>query len=175
MDLAKHITWKVEQVTWEEIFPIWQNELWPERPWIRSFTTMINNEDHDMSIKRKAEGNFGFYNGVFFGVKTTDTGKVVACNSGHQCSKTLFRSRGLYVYPEFTGRGMAHSLLAYTAKFAQDNGFEKIWSLPTEKALPIYNQVGYETMSPVEDWESYKKADGETVMRRNAYAEMQLI
>ena len=57
MDLAKHITWKVEQVTWEEIFPIWQNELWPERPWIRSFTTMINNEDHDMSIKRKAEGN----------------------------------------------------------------------------------------------------------------------
>jgi hypothetical protein len=30
-------------------------------------------------------------------------------------------------------------------------------------------------MSPVEDWESYKKADGEMVMRRNAYAEMQLI
>jgi len=27
----------------------------------------------------------------------------------------------------------------------------------------------------VEDWESYEKADGEIVMRRNAYAEMQLI
>ena len=175
MDLANHITWKVEQVTWAEIFPLWHNELWPERPKIRSYTTMINNEDIDMSIKTKAQGNFGFYPGVFFGIKTTDTGQVIACNSGHQCSNTLFRSRGLFVYPEFTGRGMAHSLLAYTAKFAQDNGFEKIWSLPTEKALPIYNQVGYETMSPVEDWESYKKADGEMVMRRNAYAEMQLI
>ena len=175
MALAKHITWKVEEITWAEIFPLWHNELWPERPKIRSYTTMINNEDIDMDIQRKAQGNFGLYNGVFFGIKTTDTGKVVACNSGHQCSKTLFRSRGLYVYPEFTGRGMAHSLLAYTAKFAQDNGFEKIWSLPTEKALPIYNQVGYETMGPVEDWESYEKADGEIVMRRNAYAEMQLI
>jgi N-acetylglutamate synthase-like GNAT family acetyltransferase len=175
MDLAKHITWKVEEITWPEIFPIWQNLLWPERPHFDKYTTMINNKDIDMDIRRKAQANFALYNGVFFGVKTTDTGKVVACNSGHQCSNTLFRSRGLYVYPEFTGRGMAHSLLAYTAKFAQDNGFEKIWSLPTEKALPIYNQVGYETMSPVEDWESYKKADGEMVMRRNAYAEMQLI
>lgn len=175
MDLAKHITWKVEEITWPEIFPIWQNLLWPERPHFDKYTTMINNKDIDMDIRRKAQANFALYNGVFFGIKTTDKGQVIACNSGHQCSRTLFRSRGLYVYPEFTGRGIAHSLLAYTAKFAQDNGFEKIWSLPTEKALPIYNQVGYETMSPVEDWPAYKNAAGEQIIRRNAYVEMQLI
>lgn len=174
MDLAKHITWKVEEITWPEIFPIWQNLLWPERPHFDKYTTMINNKDIDMDIRRKAQANFALYNGVFFGIKTTDKGQVIACNSGHQCSRTLFRSRGLYVYPEFTGRGIAHSLLAYTAKFAQDNGFEKIWSLPTEKALPIYNQVGYETMSPVEDWPAYKNAAGEQTIRRNAYVEMQL-
>lgn len=178
MDLDKHITWEIEEITWDEIFPIWQNLLWPDRvtPNIKCYTPMINNVDVDMNIHRMAKAHFGYYNGIFFGIKTSDAKrKVVACNSAHQCSRTLWRSRGLYVYPEFAGRGIAHSLLAYTAKFARDNGGEMIWSLPTEKALPIYNQVGYETMSPVEDWPAYKNAAGEQTIRRNAYVEMQLI
>lgn len=176
IDLKKHIAWEVQEITWPEIYPIWHQLLWPERvhPPIKSYTPMMNNKDIDMNIHRLAGDRWQFYNGVFFGIKTTDTGKVVACNSGHQCSKTLFRSRGLYVYPEFTRRGMAQSLLAHTALFAQDNGFEKIWSLPTEKAIPTYESVGYEIMSEVEDWPAYKNEDGVQTIRRNAYAEMQL-
>jgi len=174
IDLKKHITWQIEEITYEEIYPIWADKLWPGRPRIKPWSAMINATEYSMQIKRYAESNFGLYGGKFFGIKTTDTGQVIAINSGHQCSKTLFRSRGLFVYPEFTRRGMAQSLLAHTALFAQENGFEKIWSYPHEKAMKIYETVGYTCGEPHEH-QSYKNQDRVDVFRVNAYAELQLI
>ena len=121
------ITYTVEEITWEQIYPIWANKLWPGRVKIKPYTPMINATEYDMTIHKRAADNWMYYNGVFFGIKDPQTGKVIAVNSGHQCSNTLFRSRGLYVFPKYTGHGFAQALLAKTINFAREKGFEKIW------------------------------------------------
>ena len=162
--------WKVEEIEWHEIYPFWSQFLWPGRPQIKPYTPMLNATDKDMNIHKLAGSNFAFYAGVFFGVKTVE-GDIVGVNSGHQCSNTLFRSRGLYVRPEVTGRGIAQALLTHTIEFARENGFKKIWSYPREKAIPTYKAVGYDC-GKAEIHEAYEKEDGTIVKRDNAYAEL---
>lgn len=162
--------WKVEQIEWHEIYPFWSEHLWPGRPNIKPYTPMINATDLDLDIHRKANANFAFYSGVFFGVRTIE-GDIVGVNSGHQCSNTLFRSRGLYVRPEATGRGIAQALLTHTIEFARENGFEKIWSYPRAKSMRTYEAVGFKC-DEVAEHEAYEKEDGTMVYRDNAYAEM---
>ena len=162
--------WKVEQIEWHEIYPFWSDRLWPGRPNIKPYTPMINATDLDPDIHRKANANFAFYSGVFFGVRTIE-GKIIGVNSGHQCSNTLFRSRGLYVHPDATGRGIAQALLQHTVDFARENGFKKIWSYPRARAVRTYEAVGYTCDEPAEH-EAYKKEDGTMVHRDNAYAEL---
>jgi len=162
--------WNVEEITWGEIHPFWALYLWPGRQMIKPWTPMINTTEYDFSITKKAEANFGFYPGVFFGVRTVE-GDIVGVNSGHACSSTLFRSRGLYVRPEVTGRGIAQALLIHTADFARKNGFKKIWSYPRARTIRTYEAAGYTCDKPKEH-EAYKKEDGTMVYRDNAYAEM---
>ena len=165
------ITYTVEEITWAEIYPIWADKLWPGRPIIKPHTPMINATDKDNKINRYADDNFAYYSGVFFGIKDPRNGKVVACNSGHQCSNTLFRSRGLYVFPRYTGHGFAQAVLATTINFARKKGFEKIWSYPRAKTIRTYEAVGFICDEPHEH-EAYTKDDGTLVERDNAYAEL---
>jgi GNAT superfamily N-acetyltransferase len=161
----------LKEIEWGEIYPIWASKLWPGRPKIKSYTPMINATDIDKKIHRYANDNFAYYSGVFFGIKDLQNGKVVACNSGHQCSNTLFRSRGLYVFPKYTGKGLAQLLLQHTINFARKKGFKKIWSYPRDKAIPTYKAVGY-TVGETHEHEAYTKEDGSVLVRPNAYAEL---
>ena len=44
----------VEEITWEEIYPIWSNYLWPGRPNIKPYTPMINATELDLTIHKRA-------------------------------------------------------------------------------------------------------------------------
>ena len=160
----------VEEITWEEIYPIWSNYLWPGRPNIKPYTPMINATELDLTIHKRAADKWMYYHGIFFGIRD-NAGKIIGVNSGHQCSNILFRSRVLYVTPEHTGKGLAQALLKHTIEFAREKEFKKIWSYPRARTIKTYSAVGYICDNPAEH-ESYEKEDGTIVYRDNAYAEL---
>jgi len=86
---------------------------------------------------------------TFFGYIIND--KIVAVNSGHACpNQNNYRSRGLWVDPNYRGKGIARKLLTATIKQGQQEGYTQIWSYPRRSSWPTYQAVGFKLAS---DWE----------------------
>jgi GNAT superfamily N-acetyltransferase len=92
---------------------------------------------HDMTNKT--------YTASFFGYAVND--KIVAVNSGHRCSDNSYRSRGLYVSPEFRKQGIGQKLLIATINQALDEGCKFIWSYPKKSSWGTYAASGFELAS----------------------------
>jgi GNAT superfamily N-acetyltransferase len=129
----------IKRISFEQIFPVWRNQLWPERQSaIETHSVMTwpfqdNPAPIDMHIFQYPPTFWGaFCDGVLVGV-----------NSGHRTSNTQYRSRGLWVDPAYRGRGLAQRLLTMTEYQAMHEGTRMIWSIPRQTALPSYLSVGY--------------------------------
>ncbi|MBX2988530.1 MAG: GNAT family N-acetyltransferase [Bdellovibrionaceae bacterium] len=124
-----------ELIAYEEIFPVWRNHLWPERqdP-IESMSAMTFPSGIDAGVMR-------LYKPSFFGIR--HQGKLIAVNSGHLTSKFDYRSRGLYVDPEFRNQGLAQKLLDAAARQGASEGAILMWSYPRRSALFSYLNFGF--------------------------------
>lgn len=132
----------VKRITFEEIEPVWRLHLWPGRvsP-IETHSAMTwpfegDPEEYDMNIFN--------YTPTFWG-KYVD-GVLVGVNSGHRTSDSHYRSRGLWVHPEYRKLGIAQALLTMTCYEAMHYGCDMIWSLPRKTALPTYTKNGFITV-----------------------------
>lgn len=131
-----------KRITFEEILPIWETELWPGRESaIETHSVMTwpfssNKLTHDMSIFN--------YDVHFWG--TFIDGNLVGVNSGHLTTNTEYRSRGIWVNPEFRGNGIAQQLLEMTKHSAVMAGAEMIWTMPRKTALSTYERFGFKTV-----------------------------
>ena len=137
----------VEEITWEEIYPIWSNYLWPGRPNIKPYTPMINATELDLTIHKRAADKWMYYHGVFFGIRD-NAGKIIGVNSGHQCSNILFRSRGLYVTPEHTGKGLAQALLKHTIEYARKKNLKKYAHIQEQEQSKHIQQLVIYVITP---------------------------
>jgi GNAT superfamily N-acetyltransferase len=132
----------VQQITFEEILPIWKNKLWPNRQSaIETHSAMTwpathPNQPYSMEVFS--------YPAYFFGIYYQDT--LIAVNSGHLTTKKEFRSRGLWVDPLYRGKKLAQKILLITVDQAKCAGAEMIWSIPRLTALPAYQRVGFNTV-----------------------------
>jgi GNAT superfamily N-acetyltransferase len=99
------------------------------------------NQPYDMNVFT--------YPVYFFGIYDLD--KLIAVNSGHLTTITEFRSRGLWVDPEYRGMGLAQRILLATINQAKKEGASIIWSIPRLTALPAYERVGFKTVSGIID------------------------
>jgi GNAT superfamily N-acetyltransferase len=93
----------------------------------------------DMSIYEK-------YEAVFWGAFVN--GSLVGCNSGHKCDEEYFRSRGIYIEPEYRGNGIASSLLNTTCAYASSVGCKYVWCMPRDGSHIVHKKVGFEITSP---------------------------
>ena len=87
-------------LTFEEICKVWQEKLWPNRQSpIETHSAMTwpltNSIPIDMDIFK--------YEPFFYGILEND--ELVAVNSGHKTEKNIYRSRGLWVDPNFRKKG----------------------------------------------------------------------
>ena len=137
----------VQQITFEQITPIWKDKLWPDRvSKIETHSAMTwpsshPNQPYDMNVF-----NYPVY---FFGIYDQD--KLIAVNSGHPTTEQEFRSRGLWVDPCYRGQKLAQQILGATIAQAKQSGAEMIWSIPRLTALPAYEKVGFNTIGNVVD------------------------
>jgi len=96
----------VQVITFTQILPIWKNELWPDR--------MSEIETHSAMTwpKPKAEPyDMGIFSNPVYFWGIYDGGDLIAVNSGHLSSPLEFRSRGLWVHPNYRSLGLSQQLL----------------------------------------------------------------
>lgn len=128
----------IQKITWEEIYEVWSKELWPTRTSkIESTSAMNFLSGYNMDNMKNTPTLFGYVFG----------GKVVGVNSGHRCADGSYRSRGLYVKPQFRGLGLGVALLKATLKQATLEESKFIWSLPRMDSWKTYNSVGFKLAS----------------------------
>lgn len=133
---------RIERLDFETIENIWQTELWPNR------TSAI--ESHS-AMTWPFEGNPEPINMNIFNYPATFLGayidnKLVGVNSGHRTTNEQYRSRGIWVDPDYRKRGVAQMLFLMTAHQAKVEGCEMLWSIPRKTALPAYAKFGFETV-----------------------------
>jgi GNAT superfamily N-acetyltransferase len=112
-------------------------------------------------------GGYDMYNmstvPTFFGYYINDD--LVGVNSGHGCSDNMYRSRGLWVDPDYRGKGIGKQLLIATINQAKLEDATMIWSFPKHTSWKTYNSVGFELAS---DWQRSETSD------ENAYCILEL-
>jgi len=131
----------ITEITFDEIFPIWKNHLWPNRvSQIEPSSAMNFLGGYDIAnMKNKC---------FYFAYKINDD--IVGVNSGHLCKDKSFRSRGLYVFPEHRGNNIGVSLLKHTIRQARNLNSNYCWSYPKKSSWKTYNESGFMLAS---DWE----------------------
>ncbi len=133
---------KATKISFEQICNVWKTELWPERvsaiepQSVMTWPFEGTPEQYDMNIFE--------YNPVFWGVYIDN--KLVGVNSGHRTTDTQYRSRGIWVDPQYRKHGVAQMLFNMTEHQAKIEGCNMIWSIPRKSALPAYTKFGFETV-----------------------------
>jgi GNAT superfamily N-acetyltransferase len=82
---------------------------------------------------------------VYLGVWLGD--QLIGVNSGHLCSDDTWRSRGLWVEPEYRGQGWGSKLLIETVESAPDV-CKLAWSFPRRSSWSSYQRAGFRLISP---------------------------
>jgi GNAT superfamily N-acetyltransferase len=143
----------IRHIEFEQIIPIWRTHLWPMRTSsIDTHSAMLLSGEYELK-------NFN-YTATFLGYFIDD--KLVGCNSGHKCCDGTYRSRGLYVFPEYRKLGIGTKLLLATIDQSRKEDATLCWSYPRLESWSTYKAAGFELIS---DWK-----DDETGI--NAYCQV---
>jgi GNAT superfamily N-acetyltransferase len=74
-------------------------------------------------------------------------GEIAGVNSGHMCKDNHYRSRGLYVFPDFRGKGIGTILLKATIAQAKAETAVLCWSYPKKTSWKSYLAAGFKLAS----------------------------
>ena len=131
----------IHHITYDIIYPIWRYRLWPNRTSdITGTSAMKYLGEYDI----KNMDYVPTFLAYFF------DNQIVGVNSGHKCSDNGYRSRGLYVFPEYRGRGIGVELLKETIKLGKTTGCTYVWSYPKNSSWKTYSKAGFNLST---DWE----------------------
>lgn len=132
-------------LTFEEVVPFWK-KLWYPKVDIqkRSGRLLLFGFDRNIIIDDTIEV-------TYFGAEAD--GKIVGVNSGFSPKPLEYRSRGLYVLPEYRIKGISQILLQATENKAIEERHITLWSLPRITAIEAYRKFGFKILSDFFDGE----------------------
>lgn len=125
---------QITPLSFEEIFPVWKNELWPGRESAITPCSAISSVGTiDMSLLHQQP--------YFWGCRIDD----ILCGviSGFQTSETEFRSRGIWVHEKMRGLKIGSKLIAEVANQAVSLGCKKVWTMPRSSSWGFYQRNGF--------------------------------
>jgi ribosomal protein S18 acetylase RimI-like enzyme len=136
------------KLTWREIHTIWKNCLWLDRSSaIEPVSAMCYLNGYDMANMQSIPTFYGYIINDF----------IAGVNSGHACpNQHNYRSRGLWVDPNYRRQGIAQQLLTATIKQGLQEGYDQIWSYPRQTSWPTYLAVGFTLTS---EWETSETSE----------------
>ena len=137
----------IKQISFEQIYEIWKNSLWPNRTSpIEPNSAMIFLGGYTMDNMTTTPTFLGYF----------QNDKIIGVNSGHKCSDNSYRSRGLFVFPEFRHTGIATKILKATIEQGKVEGCSFVWSYPRKTSWRAYKQADFILMS---EWETSETSD----------------
>lgn len=126
--------------SFDMIYKVWSKDLWPARlSKIESHSAMLFDGSYSMN-------NFNYQPQYWSFVIE---GEIAGVNSGHMCSDLSYRSRGLFVYPEFRKKGIGRALLMAAIDQARLENAKFVWSFPRQISWKVYESAGFSLAS---DW-----------------------
>lgn len=133
--------YEVRRISFEACKRIWQEKLWPGRKSeIKHMSSMQYLGEYDMSIYINYKPSFwGIYDGA----------KIIGVNSGHRTKDELYRSRGIWVDPDYRGKGLATMLFTALEEQARSERCTQMWSAPRKGSEYAYYSYGFKSTS---DW-----------------------
>ena len=131
----------IQHISFEEILPIWRDYLWPNRvSAIENTSAMTFLGGYDLKNMVSSPTFFAYL----------IEGKIAGVNSGHKCADNSYRSRGLWVFPEYRGNHIGRKLLQATIVQGIKEGVNYVWSYPKFSSWKTYQSSGFLLSS---DWE----------------------
>jgi GNAT superfamily N-acetyltransferase len=122
----------IKQISFTEVCELWK-QLWPNRE-IDTHSTMRYNDDPYPAIREMYEVTyFGYF----------DKNKLLGVNSGHATSRFHYRSRGLFVLPEYRKNGIGIELLKATIDKSKEENTKICWSIPRKQSINTYTTAGF--------------------------------
>ena len=132
---------QLEKISFYQIFPIWNNYLWPNRvSEITPTSAMCYLGGYDL-VNMDSMPTFFAY---------VIDGEIAGVNSGHMCNNNEYRSRGLYVFEKFRGKGIGTALLKATIEQAVKEDAALCWSYPKDSSWNTYAKAGFMLASEFE-------------------------
>ena len=127
--------------SFDEFLPIWRDYLWSDRVSdITPTSAMSFMGGYDLQNMQHTPTFFAFI----------VDGEIAGVNSGHMCKDNDYRSRGLYVFEKFRGRGIGTELLIATINQAKLENATICWSYPKDTSWSTYSKAGFELVSEFE-------------------------
>ena len=116
-------TYVLKEISFDEIYPVWDKRLWPGRKSkIEPMSSLVWNSRLFLSWGnseiKKDSSIFDKYEPKFFAFVIDD--EVVGVNSGFRTEDSVYRSRGLWVDPNHRGLGLGQQLLTQATKLAKE-------------------------------------------------------
>ena len=140
----------LKKITWEEILPMWQEHLSNMSLEANSAMNLLN--DRKLSEDTENPIWIDVHSYDLQNMETTPTfwgafhnDKLVGVNSGHMCLNKLYRSRGLFVLPEYRNLMIAQKLLMKTISQASHEKAVACWSYPKQSVEKVYRHQGFTT------------------------------
>lgn len=124
----------IKNISYEQIYEIWSYYLWADRvsP-IEPISAMVYQSGYDLKNFEYSPSFFAYY----------INNKIVGVNSGHRCFDNSYRSRGLFVFPEYRRQGIGIHLLQATIEQGIKEQCKFVWSYPRFTSWSTYERAGF--------------------------------
>jgi len=124
----------LKKITFEDILPFWENKLWPNRKTRIDPVSVIQfMGGHDLNIKKFTPTFWGYFNDK----------NIIGVNSGCKSSPIHYRSRGIYVEPEYRRTNIAFQLMQAVEGQGKHEECKVLWSMPRLTAIDFYKNFGF--------------------------------
>jgi hypothetical protein len=118
--------YEVVELTWEEVLPIWRNQLWPNRKSeIKTHSSMVYLGGYDMSIYNNPVHYWGF---------KSNTEEVFGVLSGFKSGPDIYCYRGLWLHESLRGQNLSQVLFANGEEIAKQQGCTGLWDFRKNKS-----------------------------------------
>lgn len=150
--LKNHGAVVVEECRFEDVLPIWQTKLWPGRvskieshsamKWLGGIDLDLMNAPAFFCRLRLSDNNpNSAHSGRVIGVLSGHFGGLIELDGKKEVRS--YRTRGLFVEPEFRGLGAAGLLMSATLSEAKRQTCEVAWTFPRQSVMPAYQKMGF--------------------------------